>query len=222
MSKKSNKPMQIYNFINDYASKNGYPPSVREICQGVGLSSTSTVHLHLSSLEKQGYIRRDSTRPRAIEILSKNNNKNTDQEKSNNNEKIDNEDLNTTKIPIVGQVTAGEPILAEENILEYFPIPKQLSYGKELFMLQIKGDSMIEAGIYDSDLVIVNKQNTANNGEIIVALLEDEATVKRFYKENEYIRLQPENKAYSPIYSRDVSIIGKVVGLFRNFAEQTL
>ncbi len=226
MRKKSNKPMQIYDFIINYASKNGYPPSVREICEGVGLNSTSTVHLHLSTLEKDGYIRRNSARPRAIEILDHSkwtfstndiNNSTTDNDQKFVDPSLHNNAIN---IPLVGQVTAGEPILAEENILEYFPVPKQFSSGKELFMLQIKGDSMIDAGIYDSDLVIVNKQEIADNGEIVVALLEEEATVKRFYKENDKIRLQPENQVYAPIYSRNVQIIGKVIGLFRSFVDK--
>ncbi|OWZ82855.1 transcriptional repressor LexA [Natranaerobius trueperi] len=209
--RKSKKPMKIYNFIKDYIKNKGYPPTVREICKGVGLSSTSTVHLHLSTLEKEGYIRRDSTRPRTIEVLN-----NSEINHENNNVFGRNNEEETIHAPVVGQVTAGKPILAEENVVDHFPIPKHLGRGKDVFMLQIVGDSMMEAGIYDSDFVIVNRQSTANNGEIVVALLDNEATVKRFYKEKNNVRLQPENEAYSPILTRDVQILGKVIGLFRN------
>ena len=203
---------QILQFIEESINKSGYPPSVREICKGVGLSSTSTVHAHLSKLNELGYIRRDATKPRAIEVL-----KPTLPRKQKGTWDKSGE-INYQNVPLVGKVTAGEPILAEENIEDYYPIPYDFLPGeKETFMLKVKGDSMKEVGILEGDLVIVKKQDQANNGEIIVALLEEEATVKRFYKEADTIRLEPENSAYSPIYTKDVNILGKVVGLFRKY-----
>src|SRR5690606_2813134 len=181
--------------------KKGYPPSVREIGKAVGLASSSTVHSHLSQLEKKGYIKRDPTKPRAIEILDK-------------------EDLNAgsdaVKVPIIGKVTAGQPITAIENVEDYFLLPKKIARGESLFMLLVEGDSMIDAGIFDRDYVIVKQQATADNGDIIVAMTEDnEATVKRFYKEKDHIRLQPENSTMEPIILKNVSILGKVVGVYR-------
>ncbi len=220
--------MKIFNFIRKYGENHGYPPSVREICQGVGFSSTSTVHLHLSSLEKAGYIRRDPTKPRAIEVLnrqlpgeqapkSEDFSTKTTFRSSDQESKFEKQKENTISAPVVGQVTAGTPILADENIQEYFPLPAPLYRGKNVFLLNIEGDSMKDAGILDSDYVIVNQQQTAENGDIVVALMEenDEATVKRFYKENDTVRLQPENPFYSPIYTKHVKIIGKIIGLFR-------
>ena len=211
---------QILEFIEESIYKSGYPPSVREICKGVGLSSTSTVHSHLSKLQELGYLRRDKTKPRALEIL-----KNKKQDKGRAKTKFENPDFesNYINIPLVGDVTAGEPILAEENIENYYPLPNDFLPGvEEAFLLRISGDSMIDAGIHDGDLVIVNKQEEAKNGEIIVALLEEdqvesEATVKRFYKENSSIRLEPENPKYSPIHTREIIILGKVIGLLRKF-----
>lgn len=195
--------MEILQFIKEEVKKKGYPPSVREIGEAVGLASSSTVHGHLSRIEKKGYIRRDPTKPRAIEIL------NMDDEEEQQNKK-------TTYIPIVGKVTAGMPITAIENIEDYLPIPEHLASNAQMFALVIEGDSMIEAGIFDGDLVIVRKQQTANNGEIIVAMTEDdEATVKRFFREKNYIRLQPENSTMEPIILNDCKILGKVVGVFR-------
>lgn len=180
----------------------GYPPSVREIGQEVGLSSSSTVHGYLKRLEEKGFIRRDPTKPRALEVL--------DHEQTNNNPDF-------TYIPVLGRVAAGLPILAVENKDETFPLPLSFTGSGEFFMLTIKGDSMIEAGIFENDMVLVRRQQSADNGDIIVALLEDEATVKRFYKENNHVRLQPENSAMAPILTRNVAILGKVVGLIRKY-----
>ncbi|MGI6141849.1 MAG: transcriptional repressor LexA, partial [Caldicoprobacterales bacterium] len=182
----------------------GYPPSVREICDAVGLKSTSTVHGYLERLEKKGLIRRDPTKPRAIEILD-------------DTTYVFKKEL--VNVPIVGRVTAGQPILAVENIEDTFPIPAQYLHNtqNDVFMLSVKGDSMIEAGILDGDLVIIEKKPTAQNGDMVVALIEDEATVKTFYKEVDHIRLQPENSAMEPIIVKDVTILGKVIGVIRMF-----
>lgn len=198
----SQKQIEILYFIKNEIQRKGYPPSVREICSGVNLKSTSTVHSHLEKLEEKGYIRKDPTKPRAIEILDRD------------------EDYlfapkKTVDIPIIGKVTAGQPILAVENIQETFPIPLDIAEKGPIFMLEIQGESMIGAGILDGDYVLVKQQNSAENGDIIVALLDDEATVKRFFKEKNCIRLQPENEAISPIFTKDVKILGKVIGLYR-------
>lgn len=205
MTQKISKRQQaILTFIKEEVRAKGYPPSVREIGEAVGLASSSTVHGHLARLESKGLIRRDPTKPRAIEIL--------DQEEMN----IAKQDV--IHVPLIGKVTAGLPISAIEDIQEYFPLPD--AYGspeEELFMLEIMGESMIEAGILNGDYVIVKKTSTANNGEIVVAMTEDdEATVKRFYKEKTHFRLQPENSSMEPIIVNQVSILGKVVGLYRN------
>lgn len=207
MSKLSKRQQLILDFIKKEVREKGYPPSVREIGQAVGLASSSTVHGHLSRLEKKGYIRRDPTKPRAIEILDE------DVKPGQHPEAVP-----TTYVPVIGKVTAGSPITAVENIEEYFPLPdKYVTKGDEIFMLLVEGDSMIEAGILDKDYVIVRKQNYANNGDIVVALTEEnEATVKRFFKEKDHIRLQPENQALSPIILKEVTILGKVIGLFRH------
>lgn len=202
MTKISKRQQLILDFIKDEVRKKGYPPSVREIGEAVGLASSSTVHGHLARLESKGFIRRDPTKPRAIEIL-------------------DTEDniprSNVINVPIVGKVTAGQPITAIENVEEYFPLPDSLAHGDDqVFMLEVMGDSMIEAGILDGDYVIVKQQQTANNGDIVVAMTEeDEATVKRFFKEKDYIRLQPENSSLEPIILQNVSILGKVIGVYR-------
>jgi repressor LexA len=194
------KQLEVLNFIKDELCKRGYPPSVREICEAVGLKSTSTVHGHLGRLERKGYIRRNPTKPRAIELL-------------------DNSPLALARelieVPIVGKVTAGQPILAVENIEDTFPLPAEFLSGNNHFILVVRGDSMIEAGILDGDYVVVRQQNYANNGDKVVALIGDEATVKTFYKESDHIRLQPENSFMEPIIVKDVSILGKVVGVFR-------
>jgi repressor LexA len=200
----SQKQNEILEYIISEVNKKGYPPSVREICQAVGLKSTSTVHGHLAKLEKKGYIRRDPSLPRAIEIMGRF----SGDVPSNAKEMVD--------IPVVGRVTAGAPILAFENIEDSFPLPVDFVGKNECFILSIKGNSMIEAGILDGDYVIVEKKNTASNGDIVVALIDDEeATVKRFFKEKNHIRLQPENSAMDPIIVDDVRILGKVSGVIR-------
>lgn len=194
------RQISILNFIKKELQKKGYPPSVREIGEAVGLSSSSTVHGHLAQLEKKGYIRRDPTKPRAIEVIEGEGNF------------VRKEIVN---VPIVGRVTAGEPILAVENIEDTFPLPIEFVNNDNVFILSVRGESMINAGILDGDYVVVRQQSVARNGEIVVALLEDEATVKTFYKEKDYIRLQPENPYMDPIYATDVKILGKVTGVFR-------
>ena len=201
----SDKQREILEYMKDCILKKGYPPAVREICEAVHLKSTSSVHAHLETLEEKGYIRKDPTKPRAIEILD--------------------DSFNLTRrevvnIPIVGTVTCGEPILAEQNIENYFPVlPEFLHAGsRNTFMLKAKGDSMINAGIYDGDLVIVEETNVARNSDIVVALIDDSATIKTFYKEDGYYRLQPENDSMEPIIVQGkLDILGKVVGLFRTF-----
>mgnify|MGYP003196386664 CR=1 FL=1 len=194
------KQQQILDCIKKSLKEKGYPPSVREMCLAVGLSSTSTVHSHLNTLERKGFIRRDPSKPRTIEVLD---------------EEMNWLEDHVNAVPIVGKVTAGVPILAVENIEEYFPLPKQVARQDETFMLNVKGTSMINAGIFDGDQIIVRKQSEARNGEIVVAMIEDEVTVKRFFKEKNRIRLQPENDSMDPIYAQDVQILGKVIGLFR-------
>lgn len=197
----SDKQTQIYNFLIEFTKSKGYPPSVREICQAVSLKSTSTVHGHLKRLEKKGLIYRDPTKPRALEIVE-----------------LSNEEKELIDIPIVGKVTAGMPILATENIEDMFQIPiNYVKHNNDLFILKVTGDSMIEAGILDGDLAIIEQKNIATNGDIVVALIENEATIKRFFKENGFIRLQPGNKNYEPIIVEDCSILGKLVGIYRAY-----
>lgn len=200
----TDRQKQIYQFIKTTVQEKGYPPSVREIGNAVGLQSSSTVHGHLAKLQEKGYIKRDPTKPRAIEVITE-----------------ENEQYGPViHVPVLGKVTAGLPITAVENIDEYFPLPEHFTanHNSEIFLLNVVGDSMVEAGIHDGDRVIVRKQNIAHNGDIIVAMTEeDEATVKRFYKENGYYRLQPENSAMEPIILDSVTVLGKVVGLFRSF-----
>ena len=196
----TDKQREILEYIKEMILKKGYPPAVREICEAVHLKSTSSVHSHLESLEKNGYIRRDPTKPRTIEILD--------------------DDFALTRrelvnVPVIGTVAAGVPILAEQNIEDYLPIPAEILPNKEVFMLKVKGNSMIEAGIYNGDKVIVAKQPNAENGDKVVALVDDSATVKTFYKENGHFRLQPENSSMDPIILDQVEIVGKVIGLFR-------
>lgn len=203
MTKISKRQQDILNFIKHEVQTKGYPPSVREIGEAVGLASSSTVHGHLSRLESKGLIRRDPTKPRAIEILD------------TNTENVPKS--NVVNVPIIGKVTAGQPITAIENIEEYFPLPDRLAApGDNIFMLEIMGESMIEAGILNGDYVIVRQQPTATNGDIVVAMTEDEeATVKRFFKEKNHFRLQPENSAMEPIIVDKVTILGKVIGVYR-------
>lgn len=194
------KQQEILQYIKNEILDKGYPPAVREICQAVHLKSTSSVHSHLETLEKNGYIRRDPTKPRAIEIMD--------------------DDFNLARreivnVPIIGQIAAGEPIYAEQNIEGYFPLlPEDMPSGSA-FMLNVRGDSMINIGIYDGDRILVKEQHTASNGEVVVALVEDSATVKTFYKENGHYRLQPENDTMDPIIVENVEVLGKVVGLYR-------
>ena len=196
----SAKQQEILDYIKSQILERGFPPAVRDICDAVHLKSTSSVHSHLESLEKNGYIRRDSTKPRAIEILD--------------------EAFNFTRremvnVPIVGRVAAGEPLLAEQNIEEYFPIPMEFMPNKQTFLLKVCGESMINAGILNGDYVLAQEENTAHNGDMVVAMIEDGATVKTFYKEEGVIRLQPENDFMDPIIVPDCTILGKVIGVFR-------
>ena len=198
----SDKKREILDYIKTEILNKGYPPTVRDICEAVKLKSTSSVHSHLETLEKNGYIRRDPTKPRAIEIVDDNFNL-TRREVVN--------------VPMIGRVAAGQPILAVENIESYFPIPAEFMPNAESFMLRVQGESMINAGIFDGDNILVEKCDTAHNGEMVVALVDDSATVKTFYKEGDHIRLQPENDFMDPIIVPDCKILGKVFGVFRLF-----
>lgn len=198
----SAKQQEILDYIKSQILERGFPPAVRDICEAVHLKSTSSVHSHLETLEKNGYIRRDPTKPRAIEILD---------------DSFQMLRRETANVPIVGRVAAGEPLLAEQNIEDYFPIPTEFLPNNQTFLLKVRGESMINAGILDGDYVLVEQRQTANNGEMVVALIEDGATVKTFYKEEGVIRLQPENDTMDPIIARDVMILGKVIGVFRFF-----
>jgi len=200
----TDRQRQILDFIRAEIHRRGFPPSVREIGEAIGLSSSSTVHAHLSSLEEKGLIRRDPSKPRALEVFDY---RDTDRG-------IDYGRVRA--VPLVGQVAAGSPILAAENIEATIPLPAEMAE-ESTFILRVRGDSMIEAGILEGDHVVVRQQNTANNGDIVVALLDDEATVKRFFKEDDRVRLQPDNAALEPIYVREVTILGKVMALFRRF-----
>jgi repressor LexA len=193
---------EIFDYIRGYASKQGYPPTVREIGKAVGLTSSSTVHAHLANLEKIGLLRRDPTKPRAIELL-------VDKAKKA---------MRGPGLPVIGRVAAGEPILAEENIEEYVEVPEAIGGDESDYVLRVQGDSMRDAGILEGDYVVVKSADDATNGEIVVALLGEEATVKRFFREKDRVRLQPENKAYKPIRTRDAQLLGRVVGVFRKVA----
>jgi repressor LexA len=190
---------EIFEYVKRYGEEHGYPPTVRDIGKAIGLTSSSTVHAHLANLEKLGLLRRDPTKPRAIEVL-------VDKAKAA---------VAPAGLPVVGQVAAGRPVLAEENIEEYIPVPQIAGGDQGGFVLRVKGDSMTGAGIFEGDYVVVRPQETAADGEIVVALVEDEATVKRFYREQDHVRLQPENEALEPIRSRDVQLLGRVVGVCR-------
>jgi repressor LexA len=196
----SKKQEEILEYIKAQILERGFPPAVREICEAVHLKSTSSVHSHLETLEKNGYIRRDPTKPRAIEILDDTFN-------------LSRREL--VNVPIIGHVAAGEPILAQENIENYFPIPAEMMPNKQTFLLVIKGESMVNIGIFDGDYVLVQEEHTAQNGDVVVALVDDGATVKTFYKEEGVIRLQPENDYMDAIIVKDVVILGKVIGVFR-------
>lgn len=206
MLKLSKRQQEIMDFIKNEVRAKGYPPSVREIGEAVGLASSSTVHGHLARLEQKGLIRRDPTKPRAIEVL--------DLDADTESGRFE---YSTVMAPIIGKVTAGQPITAIENVEDYFPLPTSFVGDSSVFLLNVSGDSMIDAGIYDGDLVIVRQQSTAHNGEIVVAMTEDdEATVKRFYKEADHIRLQPENPTLEPMRYKNVTILGKCIGVFRH------
>ena len=200
MSELNDKQLLIYEFLKDFTSEKGYPPTVREICKAVGLKSTSSVHGHLKHLEKEGLIKRDPTKPRALEIVDS---------------VVKKEMIN---VPIIGRVTAGLPILANENIEDSFPLPLDyVKHNNDLFMLKISGSSMIKAGILDGDFAIIERTQTASNGDKIVALIENEATLKTFYRENDHIRLHPENDEMEPIIVDNCSILGKLIGIYRTY-----
>ena len=196
----SAKQKEILEYIKDEILKKGYPPTVREICEKVNLRSTSSVHAHLSTMERNGFIRRDPTKPRAIEICD-------------DSFQVVRTDM--TSLPVIGDIAAGQPLLAQENIQSYFPVPAEYVPSGESYVLRVRGESMINAGIFDGDYIFINSCNTASNGDIVVALIDDSATVKTFYKEKDHIRLQPENDSMDPIIINDCMILGKVFGVFR-------
>jgi len=201
MADVKDKQSEIYEFLKTYTGNKGYPPSVREICEAVSLRSTSTVHVHLKRLEKKGMIKRDPSKPRALEIAE-----------------LSAPKKEMINIPIIGKITAGLPILATENIEDTFPIPLDyIKHDKELFMLRVSGQSMVNVGIRDNDLAIIESSQDAINGDIVVALIDDSATIKTFFKEKNHIRLQPENDTMDPILVDDCKILGKLVGIFRSF-----
>jgi len=208
----SKRQQEIYDFVVSYAAKHGYPPTVREIGEEVGLASPSTVHAHLANLERAGMLRRDPTKPRALEVVGR--------AAASGSLSGRAAAPDPRRLPLVGEIAAGGPLLAEENIEEYLAVPEPLTMGGDEFLLRVKGESMIDAGILDGDYVVVQKQQTARDGDIVVALAgddeaADEATVKRFFRENGRIRLQPENEALEPLYPSHVQILGKVIGVFR-------
>ncbi len=208
------RQQEIWDFLVDYVDRHGYPPTVREVGEKVGLASPSTVHAHLANLERAGYLRRDPTKPRALELIG--------HRRAAAAEPAElRPERETHSLPLVGQIAAGGPLLAEENVEDYIGVPEPLSRGGEEFLLRVKGESMINAGILDGDIVVVRRQQDARNGEIVVALVGDdesanEATVKRFFREDRRVRLQPENDALEPIYAPHVQILGKVTGVFRS------
>lgn len=207
----SKRQQQIYDFIRSYQKEKGYPPSVREMAAAVGLSSPSTVHAHLSALEDLGLIKRDATKPRALEVF------NSDGSSCAATETERPVSRGTVSLPLVGRVAAGLPILAEQNIEDTFTLPTEIATDSSSFMLEVHGESMINAGIYNGDYIVVREQKSAMNGEIVVALIDGEATVKTFYKEQGRVRLQPENDTMEPIYAENPTILGKVVALMRRF-----
>ena len=212
MDKLRDRQQQILKYMKDEIRAKGYPPTVREICSALGIKSTSTVHKDIETLVKQGYIIKDPSKPRALMVV--------DNDEDSAPPSYAAEVSETVEIPVIGRIAAGTPILAEENVEDHFPVPARFLHGKTNFMLNVRGESMIEAGIMDGDYILVEQQNTANNGDMVVAMIdgfESEATVKTFYKENGHIRLQPENSSMSPIIVNDVTILGKVRGVFRYF-----
>jgi repressor LexA len=203
------RQQEIWDYLVEYVDRHGYPPTVREIGEAVGLASPSTVHAHLANLERAGLLKRDPTKPRALDLIGHRRGQAAREERGD-----------VHRLPLIGEIAAGGPLLAEENVEDYLAVPEPLARGGQEFLLRVKGDSMIEAGILDGDIVVVRRQDTARDGEIVVALAgedesADEATVKRFYREDGRIRLQPENSALEPIYARHVQILGKVTGVFR-------
>ena len=202
------KQQEVFNFIKNYIEKNGYPPAVRDICKGVNLSSPSSVHAHINSLVEMGYLKKDLLKKRAISISD-------DYREESDIYKGKENGIDYLEVPVIGQVAAGQPILAAENVERTFPLPMDFAKNKDVFMLKVKGDSMINAGIFDGDYVIVRREDTASNGNIIVALIDDSATVKTFYKENGYFRLQPENDYMEPIIVNELKVLGRVIGLIR-------
>jgi repressor LexA len=201
------RQQEIFDFIRKYSAKYGYPPTVRDIGKAVGLASSSTVHAHLANLEKIGLLRRDPSKPRAIELLDRAMESAVDSVRSI---------VRPEGLPLVGSVAAGQPVLAEENVEEFIPVPEAAGGGKGEYLLRVRGDSMKNVGILEDDLVVVSPQDTARDGEIVVALLGEEATVKRFFREPDHIRLQPENETMEPIRSKEVKVLGRVVGLLRS------
>jgi repressor LexA len=212
--KNSTKQQEILEYVYKCVNENGYPPSVREICSAVGFKSTSTVHAYLKKLTDSGVLQKDATKPRAIKILDNSNLNKKESVSSSKQGYFTSREI--VDVPVVGKVAAGQPILAVENISDTFPLPVEFVQNGDAFMLRIQGDSMVEAGILDKDFVLVKQQSSANNGDIVIALIGDEATCKTFFKEKDYIRLQPENSRLDPIIVKDnLSIIGKVIGVFR-------
>lgn len=203
MAKRQNREQMILDFINEYLTSNGYPPSVREICAGVGLSSPSSVHDYIKRLEEKGLLIKGESKTRALKVVE------------TQTEQMCEPVAEYLSVPVIGQVAAGSPILAEENVIDTYPLPMVFAKNKNVFMLKVRGESMINVGILDGDYVVVTQQDTANNGDIVVALLDDSATVKTFYRENGYVRLQPENDTMEPIIVKNLKIIGKVSGVFR-------
>lgn len=213
------KERQILNYMKEVIKTKGYPPTVREICTALGIKSTSTTHKYIESLVRQGYLVKDPSKPRALMVVDPHAKK--EEASSQSSEVVPFEKPDVVEVPIVGRVAAGTPILAEQNIEDTFPIPARYATGGTSYMLKVRGESMIEAGIFDGDLILVQQQETAHNGEIVVAMIdgfESEATVKTFYNEGDHIRLQPENQSMSPILVKDVKILGKVKGVFRYFS----
>jgi repressor LexA len=206
------RQQEIWDFLVDYVDRHGYPPTVREVGEAVGLASPSTVHAHLANLERAGLLRRDPTKPRALELVGQ-----------RRRGRMPGREPEVRRLPLVGQIAAGGPLLAEQNVEDYVAVPEPLSRGGEEFLLRVRGDSMVDAGILEDDIVVVHRQQDARNGEIVVALAGedesvDEATVKRFFREADRVRLQPENGAYEPIYAPYVQILGKVIGVFRTLS----
>ena len=214
----NSKEQRVFDFIKSYIDENGFPPAIREIGRALDIKSTSTVHLYLNKLSDKGYIVKQNLKTRALKIAEDKLPKKEDKKVENTKVNME-EEINSLTIPLIGNVAAGAPILAEENIEDYIKVPttfiRRTKFGQNIFMLKVKGESMIEVGIYDGDYIIIAEENTARDGEIVVALIGDEATVKTYYKEKDHIRLQPENKDMDPILVRDVKILGKVIGLYR-------